>query len=167
MIIRLLKKILTTSITLLTLVFLSLITYLTINNVRTERLPEQQAFLTGTAEAPSPGTYRGTSDLPLNSWRGKIISPDPQSGTNVFSSNGYAQKKFPFQITQAQGIRNPEQTVIRLDYNTQPNPWYIRTLIIEELVKNDANQYLGKTQLRVLPGLAFTLGFFTLESTDS
>lgn len=160
---KIITKLFTTLATLFILVIVSLSAYLALSTSRVQRQPLQEEFLSGSADLPLPGAYRGQTNLPLPAWRGKSFQTGTPGGTNYFSQNGAIMRLYPFIADTAPGLRDHDISVIRLDYNQAANPWYVRVFLVEEIVRTSENNYLGKTHIRILPSLAFTLDFFTLQ----
>lgn len=134
---------------------------------KSEQSPNQERFLAGTAETLSlDGDYQGTVTGYSGSWQGKAFTQTDNSGLNRFLENGEIVKKFPFKTYVAKGLRDVDLDVIKLDYNQPGNPWWLR-FIVDEIVLVSPNTYLGKVYIRVVPGLVFSMGYFTLEKSLS
>lgn len=131
---------------------------------RVERRPHQRAFRAGTIPTPRPeGFYKGTTTVKQGkNWQGKVFDRADQTGINQFTDG----QKYPFKTYEAQGLRDPDRKVLRIDYNQPGNPWWLR-LIVDEIVETSPGHYLGKVHLAVLPGLTFTATYFELSAPDA
>lgn len=129
-----------------------------------EHSPDQIRFVNGTLPESLPdGIYQGSAKVPTFSWAGKNFEANQSRGINVFrSSDGSLQEKYPFVTSVGRGTSDSDLTVIDIDYNIPANPWWLR-LVLDEIVQVAPEQYLGKMQLRLVPGLPFTITFFELK----
>ena len=118
----------------------------------------QHEFLAGKAVMPQ-GLWPGVLPGYTTSWQGKKFTGD--TGINVFSRDGKNVDVYPFKTYIARGAVDPID-VVKIDYNTKGNPFWLR-LILDEVVQVKPNEYLGKLQLRLVPGLPITLLYFRLE----
>lgn len=126
-------------------------------------MPSQKIFLSGKLPEKSPdGDYKGIVKNLKTSWRGKSINAKNSSGINNFLENGNMTKKYPFKTYTGRGIQDKKKEVFKIDYNISGNPLWLR-FILDEIVQTENNTFLGKVHIRILPGLAFSLGYFTLE----
>lgn len=117
----------------------------------------QNEFLSGTIPATLPdGFYRGSVNL-KTSWQGKRFDRATNSGINVLAD----KEAFPFKTYLGPGNVDPQLQVIKIDYNVPQNPWYLRP-ILDEIVQTKPGHFLGKLQLRLLPGITVALGYFRL-----
>ncbi|MEO8581893.1 MAG: hypothetical protein ABI425_04970 [Patescibacteria group bacterium] len=127
-----------------------------------EKSAEQKTFSAGIVPKKLPnGIYQGSSSGYNGSWQGKKFDETNSTGINVFKNGENLDEKFPFKTFVAKGVRDNQQ-VIKIDYNIPPNPWYLR-LILDEIVEVSEDRYLGKLQVRFLPGQYFTFAFFYLK----
>lgn len=127
---------------------------------KTEHSANQEAFRQGTAAVTAlDGEFRGHVDGYTGSWQGKTLRVS--HGINRFQEQDGVVERYPFAIVVASGLRDRAQEVIRLDYNQPGNPWWLR-FIIDEMVQVAPETYLGKVHVRPLPGVVFSLGYFTL-----
>lgn len=126
------------------------------------RSPNQHLFRQGHAGALPDGFYRGSAGFPTANWVGKKFDYQTQRGINVFHKVGGAKEGFPFDFTIGPGLQDPDLTVIKLDYDVEDNPPWVR-LILDEMVEIEQNTYLGKVHYRLLPNLPFTLATFRLK----
>lgn len=123
----------------------------------------QSEFVKHSAPSPSlDGFYKGTVAAPKNSWRGKEFSAQGQSGINLFEGKATTTSQYPFKTHTGPGVTDPEVTVLKIDYNVPTNPWWVRP-ILDEVVEVSPGHYLGKLQLRIIPGFPFTMIFFNLD----
>ncbi len=134
----------------------------------TQTSPSQKIFLEGSVPKNLsgfyPGTvvtnksYQGPVKTYTGSWKGKIFNSTDSAGINKMKDG----EKYPFKTYTAKGIQDKNLDVLKIDYNIEGNPWWLRT-ILDELVEVGPNKYLGKVHIRLLPGLTFTVGYFKLE----
>ncbi|MEX2055128.1 MAG: hypothetical protein WD972_03005, partial [Candidatus Andersenbacteria bacterium] len=89
---------------------------------------------------------------------------DAASGINVFDDAGQRNERYPFKTYTAPGIRDEALQVLKIDYNIQGNPWWLK-FILDEVVEVAPNTLLGKVHVHV-GSLAFTLSYFTLEKSE-
>jgi len=151
---------------LLTNLSLILGTIVVLGIARTTRVQNdkrQKLFLAGKLPTKAPdGIYKGTVKNIKTTWIGKAFNAKDSSGINNFSKNGKTSKSYRFKTYIAHGIQDKEIEVLKIDYNIPGNPLWLR-LILDEIVETEPNSFLGKVHLRLLPGIAFTLGYFQLE----
>lgn len=154
-------------------------------NSRLQRVTYEDSFARGKVPDPFPdGPHKGNAHVIYGArvgWLGKKFVASSQSGVNMFSGTGQRlasvltpkYKKFEkqpdgtftayeFRMSMGSGIKNPNQQVLKLDYNFEGNPGLIR-IILDEVVQIDPGKLLGKIHLQVLPGWFLTLGYFALE----
>ena len=152
--------------TLLKILFLILVLILVGMFLRTLQLAassQEKEFSAGTATTMPDGFYLGTVIGPKVTWLGKRFDAARGTGINVFSTaTNTTTDKYPFVFSQAQAVHNTMQ-VIAIDYNLPENPWYLRP-VLDEIVMTAPGQYLGKLQLRIIPGYPFALTFFGLKA---
>ena len=124
---------------------------------------QEKEFSAGTVTTMPDGFYLGTVIGPKVTWLGKRFDAARGTGINVFSTaTNTTTDKYPFVFSKTQAVHNTMQ-VIAIDYNLPENPWYLRP-VLDEIVMTAPGQYLGKLQLRVIPGYPFTLIFFDLKA---
>ncbi len=82
------------------------------------------------------------------------------TGINLIGEKN--SEKFPFHFTVGKGIIDKKLMVIKIDYAIPENPFWLRA-VLDEIVLIDAEKYLGKVHFRILPGITFSLGYFSLE----
>ena len=144
-----------------------------------ERSANQKVFAGGTVPNPLPnGLYNGTVPGHTVSWLGKKFFATGESasggdapegtGINVFApldiklSNGVTtSEKYPFKTSVGKGAHDGTLDVIKIDYNIPGNPLWLKP-ILDEVVEVSPNKFLGKLQLRIIPGYPFTLTYFEL-----
>lgn len=124
----------------------------------------QESFVKGTANVSSlDGDYKGIAHgLEETSWKGKTLSQVDKSGINRIMQGDQLSKKYPFKFFVNKGLRDKNLDVIVLDYNQPGNPWWLK-YIVDEMVEVAPQEYLGKVHVRVMPGIVFTMGYFTLQ----
>jgi hypothetical protein len=114
-------------------------------------------------------------------WRGKVFSPETQSGGNLFTRRSkrlirpydravhdYAPGlvyAYPFRTYTAPGLKDEDRTVLKIDYDIPANRFGPIRRVLDELVEVAPGYYLGKAHLRLL-GRWHTVAFFTLQSPD-
>jgi hypothetical protein len=131
-----------------------------------EKSAKQKEFLTGTVPEQFPdGFYKGSVDGYGGSWKGKVCERASLSGINLFDDAGLEKKKYPFQMYKARGLRDPELAVIRIDYDSSGNPFWVR-MVLDEIVQTSPDHYFGKVHVRLFPGVPFTVGFFRMEKAE-
>ena len=129
--------------------------------VRAERSPNQKIFSDGVLPSPPPdGFYAGRVAGYHGGWRGKSFEPGDKTGINIFGE--HHEKKYPFVFYEAASLRDASKKVLRIDYNVPANPFWLRT-VTDEVVEYEPGKYIGKLNVRWLPGVPFTLGYFFLE----
>ena len=126
-----------------------------------ERDPRHAIFRSGKLPSPPPdGFYKGTEFTGRGkSWQGKVFDRAASTGINQFTDG----QRYRFKTYAAQGLRDKDKTVFRIDYNQPGNPWWLR-FIVDEIVQIAPGQYQGKVHLQVIPGLPFTISYFELAS---
>jgi hypothetical protein len=128
-----------------------------------EKSGNQALFKMGKLPSPSPdGFYKGSFSNYTLSWLGKKFDKTDSTGINVFlDSNGIKYERYSFVTSQGYGARDKNVNLLKIDYNVPGNPFWLKPLH-DELVSIEDGSYLGKIELRIIPGFPFTLGFFTL-----
>ncbi len=150
-------------LTALSLIFSTILTFGTYRTIVVQTAPGQKLFLNGKIPAKAPdGTYHGSVKNLKTSWIGKAFNPKDASGINNFKEQGGIVKKYPFKTYVGRGIQDKGKDVLKIDYNIPGNPLWLR-FILDEVVETKPNKLLGKLHIRILPGLAFSLGYFNLE----
>lgn len=126
-------------------------------NYQANRQPEQAEFNKG-ATSPLPnGPYNGTATVAMGSWLGKQFDEAKKIGVNRFADGN----RYEFATSVAHSLTD-SQEVIKIDYNQPSNHWWLR-LVTDEIVQVAPNEYLGKIQVTLVPGLPFTYGYFRLK----
>jgi hypothetical protein len=147
--------------------------------------PQPEGFLAGrlvtmSLWAPSDALTRRVAGMWMP-WLGKSFDPTTQTGVNVLIPSAKGPMKafwpsyepereladrieaFPFKTRIAPGEVDPEVQVLKIDYNSDPNPNLIIRRILDELVQVDDKLYLGKILFR-RQGSWLPIGFFSLEA---
>jgi hypothetical protein len=172
------------------LVFLKLLFFAAIAiSAKFQRMTHDPSFLRGKVPEPLPeGFYKGVSHLFFGApvpWKGKQFKGAEQKGINILTQAGQRvmqiltprYKKFQtlpegliaayeFQMSTGASVKNPHQRVLSLDYNIEENPSLVR-MVRDELVEVDPGRFLGKVHLQILPGLFWTIGYFTLQKSEA
>ncbi len=157
-------------------------------NGRVQRLTYEESFSRGKVpDSTLDGAQQGNAHVLYGAqvgWKGKRFSAQQGTGINVLTGTGQRlasiltprYKKFEkqadgtftayeFTTSVGPGIKNPQQQVLKLDYNSELNPSIIR-IIEDEVVEIDPGRYLAKIHLQVLPGLYWTIGYFALQKAE-
>lgn len=146
-------------------IFISLI--LTMGTIRTYKVqssPKQKQFITGTIKDLPNGDYQGKVSF-KTSWIGKTFNVKDSTGINRLNdSENNEVEKFPFKTYLGKAIQDKNLEVIKIDYNLPENPLWVR-FILDEIVEVERGRYLGKVHIRILPNIAFSLGYFELEKS--
>lgn len=136
--------------------------FLIVGFVRTWQVgrdPLNMAFRAGTVPSPAlDGPYRGSVPGHSVSWLGKKMKAADNAGINVF----FDGDKYPFATSVGAGLRDTDIQVLQIKYDVPGNPWWLR-LVLDEMVQVAPSKYLGKVNIRIVPGAPFTLGYFELE----
>ena len=129
--------------------------------------PRQVIFSAGTVPNPLPdGFYKGTVSGEEYSWLGKKFDAANSKGINVFNDGFDSRNERHVFITYlGKESYNKNHDVLKLDYNIPGNPFRLR-LFSDEIVQIAPDEYLGKSQLRIIPGFAFGLSYFELKKTS-
>jgi hypothetical protein len=124
----------------------------------------QKVFLAGSVPDPKPeGLYSGTVPGKKVSWLGKKFNPTDSTGLNIFDDgNGIKGERYPFKTYIGKGLHDKNLDVLKIDYNLPGNPFWLK-LILDEIVQVGPDQYLGKLNLRIIPGYSFGLMYFNLK----
>jgi len=130
--------------------------------IKAEKDPRQREFTNGHLPDPLPdGFYNGVVRGYTGSWIGKTFNLAATTGINNFSDGNTL---YPFAFYPGTGLRDPNTSVLKIDYNQPGNSFWIR-MVVDEVVETQPGAYLGKIQLRLL-GFHFTLGYFTLNKSQ-
>ena len=124
---------------------------------------KDKVFEGGTVPSPAPdGFYNGSVDLKDTSWLGKKFDSANSIGINVFKrADGTSEEHSAFKTYETYASHDSVK-VLAIDYDIPGNPWWLR-LILDEIVQTAPDSYLGKLQIRLVPGYPFTLAFFELK----
>ena len=142
---------------------LALTIYGSVLTSRTQADARQQVFLHAGPPDPKPqGVYQGSVAGRAVSWKGKRFHAERSAGINVFDEGGVVSEKYPFKTYVAPGIRDPEVSVFKIDYDLPENPFWLRR-VLDEVVEVGPREYLGKIHVRWLFGSSIALGYFKLE----
>ena len=146
------------------LLVLGILAVFNIMTIRTNTHPNQQIFLQGKIPQAMPnGAYTGSAEF-MGTWRGKTFDAATATGINHFEDdNSQKSDAYPFKTYVAKGIRDKNLDVIKIDYNVPQNPLWLRP-ILDEIVEIEPGVFLGKVNARILPGFAFSLGWFRLTA---
>jgi hypothetical protein len=124
---------------------------------------DQVLFVQGQLPQPLPnGIYNGTANGYDGTWKGKEFDRAGQKGINIFSARGIERRLYPFSLSTGRGIKDREIDVVKIDYDIDANPFWLRP-VLDEVVEIEPGIFLGKLQYRLLPNYPFTITFFHLE----
>ena len=128
-----------------------------------QKEPNQIMFLEGSLPNPLPdGFYQGSTGFPT-SWLGKKFNAEKATGSNIVNDKKTGQiEKYPFKTYTDKGLFDKHVWVLKIDYNIKGNPFWIRW-ILDEIVQIAPGQYLGKMQLRIIPGFPLSVLYFELK----
>ncbi len=148
------------------LLFVTLLIFILLAVIRTwqiEHSADQKIFVQGQSPNPAPeGLYKGSVPGHKVSWLGKKFDAVNHSGINIFDDRkGGQAERYSFVTAYGSGLRDKNLAVLKIDYNIQSNPFWLRA-ILDEIVQVGPNEYLGKVHVRIIPGLPFTFGYFKL-----
>lgn len=122
---------------------------------QTKNSPNQKIFSAGKVPSKLTGFYKGNVKGLKTTWQGKEFSKS--EGINVFQDGS---KNYPFKTYVAKGLTD-NIDVLKIDYSQNKSPWWLK-YILDELVEISPGKYLGKVHITVIPGLPFTVGYFSL-----
>lgn len=145
--------------------------------------PAPDGFLTGRVLATSTFAPLDTFGLRARDiympWRGKSFSAGAGTGVNILPRSArmlirlawpsydvegetpVGIEAFPFRTWMGPGAVDPDVDVLKIDYDSDGNPRFIRR-VLDELVAIGDGLYLGKVLLRS-EGPYRCLGFFSLQ----
>ena len=63
------------------------------------------------------------------------------------------------------GLKDKKTEVLKLDYDSENNPFMIR-IILDEIVETGSEEFLGKVHVKIFPGIFATVGFFALTKAN-
>ena len=137
-----------------------------------KREPNQSVFAAGALPNPKPdGFYQGSVGF-KTSWLGKKFFAENSTGVNVIAVKAKKKSantesasevdKYPFKTYTGPGLFDQKLFVQKIDYNVKGNPFWIKW-ILDEIVQIGPDHYLGKMQLRIIPGLPFSVLYFELK----
>jgi len=126
--------------------------------------PQNNLFLRGTLPNPAPdGLHQGIFLGHNTSWRGKKFNVANSTGINLFyDKKGGQVERYPFKTYAGKGLRDKKLDVLKIDYNVEGNPFWLR-LIVDEIVEVTPGRYLGKMHIKIIPGFPFTVLYFELK----
>jgi hypothetical protein len=115
-------------------------------------------------------------------WLGKTFDAAMQQGDNLFSNdsrllarlfNPFYQgftpdqagmyRAFTFRMYTAPGLVDPDQMVLKIDYDLKGNPALTIRRVLDELVQISEKMYLGKAHVHWWWGRWQTVAYFTLR----
>ncbi len=121
-------------------------------------------FVGGSVPNPNlDGFYDGTVSGMQYAWLGKKFDAVNSKGVNVFDDGFNSRnERYPFITSTGRGLLDKSTDVLKIDYNIKGNPFWLR-LFLDEIVQVKPNEYLGKMELRLIPGYSFALLYFELK----
>ncbi len=154
------------------LVLLIILVLLWLRTWQMKKEPQARMFAAGSLPNPKmDGLYKGTTGFE-SPWIGKKINAEVSSGINLFrdkkarhssapGSSNYIEK-YPFKTYTGKGLFDPDTFVLKIDYNVKGNPFWIK-YIVDEVVQTKPDEYLGKMNIKIIPGLPFSVLYFELK----
>lgn len=151
-------------LTILAVLVLAIMVLGFIRTFMVNRSDEQDVFMAGTMPAPLPdGFYAGQAEPFQGGWKGKKFDRAKNIGINVFGTrSGDDRLLYPFKTWQGKGLRDEEKDVLKIDYDLDENPFWLRP-VLDEVVQVEPGVLLGKLHYRGIPGFPLTVTFFRLE----
>jgi hypothetical protein len=129
-----------------------------VKSYQTNKHPGNSRFKNGYYPSASlDGRYQGSWMGNQTTWQGKEFFAASKTGINNFSDG----QRYKFKTYKAKSISSDKE-VLKIDYDIAGNPFWIRR-IVDELVEAEPGKYQGKVYIKYLPGLTFSLTYFTLE----
>ena len=129
-------------------------------NWKVQSSPNQKIFSEGKVPNPLPnGQYKGRVTGYNGSWKGKKFIASSSSGINLIDNT----EKYPFKTYIGKGLQDHQLDILKIDYNIPQNPFWLH-FILDEIVQTAPGKFLGKVHINLIPGLPFTLGYFTLTN---
>lgn len=128
-----------------------------------QRDARNKIFLQGSVPSVMPdGLHKGIFLGAKTSWRGKIFDSANAKGINLFDDKkGGTVEKYPFKTYTGKGLLD-NKDVLKIDYNIQANPFWL-AWIVDEVVQVAPGEYLGKMNLKIVPGFPFGILYFELK----
>jgi hypothetical protein len=148
--------------------FAALTVYGIVQTQKVEHDPRQATF----AASPAPhadieGLHRGSLGGREVPWKGKKFEASDHRGVNVFlTRDGRTEERYPFRTRLGRGIKDKKTDVLKIDYDIEGNPWWLRR-IADEVVEVAPGELLGKVHVRWVLGMTFTMGYFDLERIEA
>lgn len=127
---------------------------------KTRQSPNQKIFENGKVPTKMDGLYHGKVTGYKTNWQGKKFDATRSAGINVFKNGDKLNERYPFRTYIRKGVAD-NMEVLKIDYSENTFPWWLR-FILDELVEIEPGKYLGKVHITVIPGIPFTVGYFTL-----
>ena len=127
----------------------------------------------GEAKTPRPGgdslpfiyagsmVIGGRGMVKVNS-TGINLFYDKKARHNTAPGSSAQVERYPFKTYAGKGLRDKKLDVLKIDYNVDGNPFWLR-LIVDEIVEVTPGKYLGKMHIKLIPGFPFTVLYFELK----
>ena len=152
---------------LLVFLLLLIVLFVVLGYARTwtvEHSSEAGEFRAGTLPSSAPeGLYKGSVRGYQASWLGKKFDAASKTGINIFAAGGGAtREQYPFVTSVGTDELDAAISVVRIDYDTPQNPFWLRP-ILDEIVEVAPGTYLGKLLVRIIPGHPFAFTYFRLQ----
>ncbi len=155
--------------------FLVLLVVLLLLWIRTWQMgkePNHAEFLAGRLPNPKPnGLYEGSVGFET-SWMGKKFDAEHATGVNVFKDkkarhnaaphDGKTIERYSFKTSATSSLLDENLVVLNIDYNVKGNPLWLK-FVVDELVEIAPDHYLGKMNLKIIPGIPFSVVYFELK----
>ncbi len=158
------KTVLIIVVTLIVITVFSLALFIFVRHWKIQNSDLQRAFLVAVVPSvPPDGFYRGSVEgFAVATWKGKGFSSATQTGINEFSEGTASIQKYAFKTYVTKSVVDPTKEVLRIDYSSSDNPWWVRA-VVDEIVEVKPGEYLGKVCLRPFPQVSVALAFFRLS----
>lgn len=129
-----------------------------VRSYQANKHPDNARFSNGTyPSSVLDGKFAGVWTNKRSTWLGKEFFADSNTGINNFTDG----QRYRFKTYRAKSI-SKQQDILKIDYDIPGNPFWVRR-IVDELVEIEPGHYQGKVYARFLPGLTFTITYFTLQ----
>lgn len=138
-------------------------------------------LITMSVTHPTDAVVRTIASLYMP-WLGKSFDPSTRTGVNILKPSAktpmsmlwrnYKPERemadrleaFPFRTRIDPGAIDPGVQVLKIDYDSEPNPSFLIRRILDELVQIDETLYLGKILFRTKRAWQ-PIGFFSLYNS--
>lgn len=157
------KKILMIILCLAAFISLAFVVFGLVRTRQMLRSEEQPLFGQGRVPTRMPdGFYAGSAAGYEGTWKGKEFDASNMKGVNIFRRRNADRRLYPFSMSTGKGVSDTELDVLRIDYDIDANPFWLRP-VLDEVVEIEGGVLLGKLQYRLIPRKPFSIIFFRLE----